>query len=367
VQKIFLILSTDNIGGAEKRFVGLWKSICETRKDIDFVLTLSPKLYSTLSQQDAFANALVLFQDHVIQFDLTGGFKKFQAAVKQFNEKYLRENDILHFVGDHPLLPLPGRKQVYSITQSSLKNLNFSGRLGQLAGISKSDKIDILDPNIYNKVCRWFFYKRKHIHRTSNSFCDLDFSNAMPFEQRNDWFVFSGRFELMKQVKQLLMALPSLYKEIKNKATKDLHFYFMGYGSLENELKEMMGDQHYKDLPITITYSDRPGDILSKSKIFFSVQLHNNYPSRSLIEAMATGNIPVVTDVGQTRWLAKPEFSYYVPENFQANDIINAVRKIYSETDSLLSTKSVMARQLVMAEHTIEKMRDYYLGLYKEV
>ena len=169
----------------------------------------------------------------------------------------------------------------------------------------------------------------------------------------------------MKQLCRLLDQVPSIYEAIRPLAGNDLQFYFFGHGSLESEIEIMMKEDRFTGLPITISYLEQPSEILAQSKVFFSLQWHNNYPSRSLIEAMAAGNIPLVTDVGQTRWLARPEFSYYVPGHFNREDMIRAVTEIYKTDPKELEEKSVMARQFILEHHTVEKMRDYYLGLYK--
>ena len=77
--------------------------------------------------------------------------------------------------------------------------------------------------------------------------------------------------------------------------------------------------------------------------------------------------LTVVTDAGDTKELAKPAFSYYVPEHFNKEDIINAVKKLYAEDASTLEKKSKLARQVVVDEHRIERMRDYYLDIYQQL
>lgn len=224
MRTVFLILSTDNIGGAEKRFFGLWKALVETNTDFSYKLVITPQLHRALRQQE---KAEVLFKytnSHIIEQDFPKGFKAFRSAIRSFNAQYVSANDILHFIGDHPLFHASRQKQVFSITQSSLKNLNLIGKMGQLAGVFFSDVVDVLDPGIYKQLRQVFVYKRAKIFRTSNSFCDVDLFQALPFEEKEDWFVFLGRFETMKQVTALLTAIPSLYQELKNRVKKNLHF-----------------------------------------------------------------------------------------------------------------------------------------------
>ena len=177
-------------------------------------------------------------EGNIIKADISGDFKNFRNAVKSFALQ-TQADDIFHFVGDHPLLSLK-RKQIFSITQSSLKNLNRFGRLGQLGGVYYSDRIDVLDPAVFKKLRQLFFYKRGKIHQTSNSFCDTELFYALPFEQKKNWMVFLGRFEPMKQVISLLDAVPSIHSELQKKGVQDDHFYFFFYFYLEEEMKQML-------------------------------------------------------------------------------------------------------------------------------
>ena len=362
MKKVWLFLHTEHIGGAEKRFAGLWKAL-QGRLGA-FNLVLKKELYQKFKSDNDIKGELVKYADHIFFLDTSSTNEKLKSLYKGFIDKHANEGDIFHFIGEHPFLRTPKNKQIFSITQSSLKNLNAFGKAGHFLGVMFSDVIDVLDPTIYKIMRSTFFYKKSRIHLTSNSFCDVNYYYALPFEEKKDWLVFLGRFEEVKQVKQLLEAIPALYNELNKTAENDLHFHFIGHGSLEIELRAIVQREAFKNLPITIAYSNKPNEILCKSKIFFSLQLNNNYPSKSLIEAMSAGNIPVVTNVGETQWLAKPEFSYYVPEHFTTDDIVKAVRSVYNEGEKALSEKSKMARQLVMQEHTLEKMRDYYLQLY---
>lgn len=365
IRSIFLFLSTNNIGGAEKRFAGLWHSLNAKTNLVDYYLVGSKELLCALQRQEGFET--IEGHPKIIEYNLNGNFRSFKKAVISFVKSYTKKNDILHFIGDHPLTSFSQRKTIYSITQSSFRNLNIAGKIGQLGGVAFSNIVDVLDPAIYNATRQLFFYRRNKIFLTASSYCDVDLFSPLSYEQKKDWFVFLGRFEAMKQVKELLHAIPAIYESLNGIAENDLHFFIFGHGSLQRELKQILLQSNYNNLPVTIGYTDKPHEILKQSKFFFSLQLHNNYPSRSLIEAMAAGNIPIVTDVGQTRWLAKPEFSFYVPEHFSERDLLKTVSTIYCEGEKTLAEKSKLARQFVIHEHTIDKMRDYYLNLYNKL
>ncbi len=65
--------------------------------------------------------------------------------------------------------------------------------------------------------------------------------------------------------------------------------------------------------------------------------------------------------------IAKPEFSYYVPENFSAEDLANKVVEILSLSDEDFQAKSSLAVDFASSELSIDKMSDYYLELYNSL
>lgn len=365
---IWIFLSTSNLGGAELRFWGLWKYACERKSENNHIkLVGSKKLFEILLEKDnEFATNLPLETSDFVEYDLSGNIFHFREKIKKFIDRYVSPKDILHFVDGNPLIRTQA-KQVFSITQSSLKNLNIKGRLIQFLGAINSDIIDVLDPKIFQIFSKFFLIKKEKLLMTTNSHCDVDKFVMAPFSEKKDWFVFLGRFEHVKQVDRLLEVIPVIYEKVKSRFNNDLRFYFLGYGSLESKLMQIKAEGKFKDIPVFIEKSKTPQNILKLSKFFFSVQLNNNWPSRSLIEAMCAGNIPICTDVGQTRWLAKPDFSFYVPELFTVEEVVSAFDQIINQGDLELQNKTTLARNTVLAEHTIEKMYEYYDVLYKKI
>ena len=361
MKKIFLVIYADEIGGAELRFFGLWKEAIR-RKDINlnYNIVISKELFKVLLSRENEENREILkTQENVILYDFDIGY----SNLKEFVNKRATDTDVLHFIDVLPLKS-SNANQVFSITQSSLKNLNIRGRLAQVLGAFYSDKIDILDPSIYVKFSKLFFYKKNSLTLTTNSYCDVDQFESTSFERKKDWFVFLGRFEKGKQVDKLIEILPQIHLELKDRFKNDLKFIFIGYGSLKESVEHKIKEREYNNIPIELMYSSTPHEILKESKFFFSLQMHNNYPSRSLLEAMSAGNIPICTDVGETKWLAKPDFSFYVPENFREDDFVETCTRIRNTPLEKLARKSELARQTVLNEHTIEKMFKHYYEVY---
>lgn len=365
---VYIILSTTGIGGAEKRFFGLWQSLQQIPRTRAVKIVCTPELYSRLHDNAEFASAFQQYTDHIISADIrSSGFGDYREKIRSFVRDQVAPGSVLHFIGDHPLVRMKGMRQIYSITQSSLANLNLKGRLGQYAGVFFSDHTDILDPGIAAHMRKVFFYRKKSLTQTSNSFCDTDVFQPVSSAEEQDWVVFLGRFEPMKQVLPFVEALPQVHDRLRKLPLRDLRYFVFGHGSQENDIRALLSGAAYRDLPVEIGYEQHPEKILNRSAVFVSLQHHNNYPSKSLLEAMAAGNIPLVTDVGQTRWIAKPEYSAYVPEHFTAAELTESLAGIFSRDAAQRREMGLEARNLVLKEHTISRMRDYYWDIYSQL
>lgn len=355
----YIFLFPSDIGGAELRFFGLCKEAQHSNFPITLVITqglfkaLNLKEKATLSKQNIPIKII----------DYGNGIKESRVAITSFIEKNCTDNDIVHFVDGNPLMNTQ-QKQVFSITQSSFKNLSKKGVALQLLSSLFANRVDVLDPKIYSLLKKVFFYNKKKVHITSNSYCDVEKFDAYEFLDKKDWFVFLGRFFHLKQVLPLLNTIPKLYLQFRDSFQDDFKFIFIGYGTQEEILRERITQPDFENVPVELFRSDQPQEILKESRYFFSVQLNNNYPSRSLIEGMCAGNIPICTDVGNTRWIAKPEFSFYVPELFSTRDMLKIIEEISNNSNEALTQKSIKARQFVLNEHTISKMLDYYRRIY---
>jgi len=365
MKTVFIVLSTIHIGGAEKRFTGLWKSFQQaTNNNLQVKLVVNKALYLKLAESGEINNE----QKNIIAGNLSGkNFWQYRNSVKDILKTHATKGDIIHFIGLSPLLKIKGTKQLLSITGTTLNVDGWVNMAMMLASAFYANAIDVLDPRVHTIMKKLFFWKSKKIFRTSNSFCDVSVYKPLPMEHKKNWIVFLGRFDAVKQVEQILQALPYVYEKLKQAQDNDYHFYLLGHGALEDKLKQILTTEPYAHLPITIGYQKEPWEILNKSKVFLSLQLHNNYPSRSLLEAMAAGNIPVVTDVGQTRWIARPGFSYYVPEKFSKEELAEAILQVFAMPAQQWEEKMQEARKLVLDEHDISKMKNYFESIYRHV
>jgi glycosyltransferase involved in cell wall biosynthesis len=178
--------------------------------------------------------------------------------------------------------------------------------------------------------------------------------------------VFAGRFAEgdPKNAIRFVQAIPSIHRAASNAGVPALRFFLLGNGVLERDIRSILSHPDYRDIDITVRFEQSPDDVLKHSKVFVSIQKESNYPSKSLLEAIACGNLPVVTDVGETRLIAAPEFSEYVSGNVSSEDLAAAIVKLLSLDSANLSARIDFARAFIRQRFDISAHYQHYLRLY---
>lgn len=371
MRSVYIIIPTFGIGGAEKRFIELFCYLSRNDQSFNYHLIISEELQYAVKDNPEILKILQPHAHRILKYQInrTGSVKRFQSDLYHFICLHASENDILHFILSFPsfIYPLKFKHTIYSLTESSLSNVNYKGQAIYLLNALRARYVDILDPFVHKKIRNYYFFRKKKIQLTPGSFVDTTvFKPAAP-ELKENWFVFLGRFFFVKQVVRLLKTLPDVCKKLEDAGFSDYKFIFLGYGQEEPQMRKLMELPEYQNLPIEIKMTNNPDIILAKSKLFFSLQLRNNYPSKSLLEAMSAGNIPIVTDVGSTRLVASPDCAYYVPENFTANEISEQLIAVLSLDKEALQKKMNTARNMILNNFTIKASASYYTAMYKKM
>ena len=165
-----------------------------------------------------------------------------------------------------------------------------------------------------------------------------DYSNAKPQRNRDLDVVMMARFVSGKGY--------DLLKEIES--ISDLYsLHCFGSGPLSVNIDSAI-----------VSFAPDPFEVLGRSKVFLSLQSVNNYPSQSVLEAMASGCAIIATDVGETRKFLDGDCAVLIP--YDANALRVAIETLMKD-EPLRDRLGARARERVMQEHTVERYAKYFL------
>lgn len=220
--------------------------------------------------------------------------------------------------------------------------------------LENSDAVDFLSPFIKEGVKkRGVNLKEENCNVTSSSF--TDYSKCIIGSKKKFEIAFAGRLEPDKNP---MMFLESA-KEIISKGY-DVHFHLLGEGGMENMIQKFINDNGLKER-VNFQFHNNPPEILAETTVFVSIQTTNNYPSQSVLEAMACGNAIIASDAGDTGMLINNSNGILIPLNKDA--LTAAMETLIKNKDEALNLGK-SGREFVIKEHTLEKSAEYYLTLF---
>lgn len=219
--------------------------------------------------------------------------------------------------------------------------------------LDRCQHIDALSPQIEEELTKASRWAGKITTSPSTFFDPTRFKPEYP---KKAWIVFAGRFS---EDKQPLLAVQGMAHVVARRP--EAHLFVCGRGALQAELVAAVKRLNL-DRQVTIGHLSSPAEKLRRSAVFLSLQLYNNYPSQSLLEAMAAGNAIVATDVGETRLLVTEENGVLVPPEPAA--VGQAILQLLD--DPHLHRKAEVSRARAL-RHTGAEYLNYIKGLFAKV
>lgn len=223
--------------------------------------------------------------------------------------------------------------------------------------IQLADKVDFLSPYIAEGIKkRGILLPAEKISVAPCSF--IDYSKCITGNKDEFEIAFASRLEPDKNPLLYLEAA----KEILEKYP-EIKFHLLGEGSLVDEINEYIIQNGMKD-KINFTFHSNPPEIFSRTSVFVSLQSGTNYPSQSVLEAMACGNAVVASNTGDTSLFVNSSNGLLVPLDKQSilNGLISMIKD--KQKTNLLG---LAAAKSVKENHTVEKVSAYYTELITNV
>jgi glycosyltransferase involved in cell wall biosynthesis len=366
-KKVFMLLVSFGPGGAEKRFSNLYQFLRENPdKDlvIDFYVPRTlvnqlPTIYNRINRNNI----------NLIQFGLSYYVirnKILSTSLRRLDQLYLfllllirKANysyDVAHFLNASALrfhTLVTTERKVWSCFSSDNTEIYLPNNNAFLKKAYRSiNNIDCLDISIANIIKN--ATSNYDINVTASPCSFIDYSNAT-IGDKDIILTYSGSFREYKGVLLLISAL-----KICLESCPKLKIQILGRGSLEARIRSEL-ELYINNMRVEVGHVEIPMEKLENSLIFVSLQQIENYPSQSLLEAMATGNAVIATDVGLTHLLVNEEMGIRI--DYNVDSLVNAIEYLYNnEVKACLMGKK--GSQFVRDNHTVDKFWNYLRQIY---
>ncbi|MCP3932971.1 MAG: glycosyltransferase [Bacteroidetes bacterium] len=369
MKKILYIITARGVGGLERRFANLYKNYANNKySGYQFTFLVSRAMINNFSSYDAIQSNPDI---KLIKFGLPVVNRK-----SKFLQRVFRYFDYLcfiwiiiskkiiinqyyatHFVTSSSLLfrkLINSRIKAYSVVASIPNYKIFNSKTFQNA-LKEKFHIDCLSKGIKNEILSLGISDNKQLYTSPCSF--TDYSKAYSKKKKKS-IVFVGRFIPFKGINLLLSIIPIVCQR-----HKDLKIKILGYGPKQKDVEALI-EKHNLFQSVYIGFSKEPMKELKESMIFLTLQHYENYPSQSLLEAMACENAIIATDVGLTREIINKDVGILISKN--KDELIEAIDKMLEDVDRTMQMGKT-AREKVINNHTVERYTDYLLSsLYTE-
>lgn len=169
-------------------------------------------------------------------------------------------------------------------------------------------------------------------------------SHFKPNENKENIIVFASRLDEQKKPNWFILAIELLVQQ-KNTNLDNWSFHMYGEGPLENEMIKMVNEKGLCNY-VKFCKSGDLSKVLPSTTIYVSTQDFENFPSLSMMEAMACGNIILARNVGQTDLMVRDGYNGYLLEEDSPIGLANALSKVISISDT--QRKNMMKESLKM-------------------
>lgn len=250
----------------------------------------------------------------------------------------------------------------FTFANNSLESASYNServreRWEKLFSLAKN--IDVLNPtNSINK-----FRAQKFVSPTS--FPYLTEINTIPDEKflnknRSNLIVFCGSFIAQKNP---IFAIEGFYSFLKHllKDPIDYQLVLIGRGELLPEILkkiESINKEFNKEV-ICLEQESNLIEILSRAKIFLSLQDYDNYPSQSLMEGMIFCNSIISINNGDTPKLVDPLKNNILLEDKDPVQLGLAIQRLLADWQL-----NIANRQHILTDFSVEKFAQYFFQLH---
>jgi glycosyltransferase involved in cell wall biosynthesis len=372
---ILLVIIDRQVGGSEARFLGLLDHFNDQKIGINVEFIINDELIAKSHNQvyDRLSTKVSIIKT---RYGSTSGkssgiTRVFRAAnillmllFLGYKISRLNKQKITHFIGyQGMLLSIPslllGRKVGYSVIgyeSRVFRDKNPAPFFYNKAFISycleRASFIDVLGQEVYDNL---LLKGSGVVGKLYNNGTYVDHQEFIS-NTKNGTIAYIARFEYYKQPLLFLHVAKILISKDSN-----IRFVMVGEGGEIEKVKKYIYENKMEN-NVSLIVGGNPAQVLSKSVVFLSLQLHENYPSRSLLEAMSCANAVVATNVGYTYLLVDDGNGVLVDQDPQ-----NIARQVYKLLrSSSLGNKMNESRKRITSKYTKDKYLNNLFSMYKK-
>jgi glycosyltransferase involved in cell wall biosynthesis len=222
--------------------------------------------------------------------------------------------------------------------------------------MENADFVDFLSPYILEGVKqRNVQMKPEAISIAPCSFAD--YSKCKVGDKSQIEVAFSARLEPDKNPLMFLEAAATLHKKYPG-----IKFHLMGEGSLVFEIEKFIKESGLSEA-VNFKFHKNPPEVFANTGIIVSLQTGTNYPSQTLLEAMACANAVVASNTGDTKLFISENNGLLIV--LDANELVKALEELINNPTRLHQMGN-NARELVLTSHTAEKYCEYFISLVQK-
>ena len=367
MRRVYIVLSTRGVGGAEKRFTDNWHHLCGLGLDVHLVLDKT--LHSQLARQAGYAEKLrPSSRLHVIDF-AGGRYLNFCSAVSAFFRTQPARCIVHYPLAYCPFVQTRHHHRLLlswvNSTMPSFRGSQWKNAVNVWTAFYAADHVDVLSPGNLRRIERFNALAKKTSLTKGGTV--VDSRVYRPLAKKLD-FAFVGRFEPEKQVLRFVSALPEVHRILESAGVSGYRFVLCGEGVDGDGVRALVQSAAFCAVPVEIGYSSAIEQVLGESAVFFSLQRSSNYPSKALAEAMSCGAYPVLTEVGESYLMVEGSSHYrFIPRDFTSDDVANALLAYLSL--SLADRESVALTTSDYAAHrfSADTQSQYFANLYSKL
>jgi glycosyltransferase involved in cell wall biosynthesis len=145
---------------------------------------------------------------------------------------------------------------------------------------------------------------------------------------------------------------------------KELKYYIVGYGPMENEIRSLVSNLDLDNKVVILINPPGIPEILKSCDIYLSTSLFEGL-SNSIMEALVAGLPVVATDVGDTRYLVKDRFNGFIVQCGDINTIAEKLDFLANNDNSRIDFGN-NSYYIIGKEFSEDKLINNYLKLISE-